>query len=359
MNEKNFRQEEKSHLTLIIIIVWHDCMNIIFVGRHEKSEDSVYVYIKRRRGDRLKQIDQASKMNTLSRNCLSILDLPDELLRAIFNKLDMVDVLYSMVNVNQWFDRLALDSVYTHHLDFVVKSSLKCYSSSVDHQIVDQICRKILPRIHYQIDKLTVEPFSMGRVLSTADYPELYSLSLLNFPAETLIPYLTGLLFENLNCFGKLLVFFNISGDSILARLLNSQITQLNVDTYVTISEISDENELNIFSMILSVGKHLSDLTFRQRLLKNNTTTSTFHLPTSFISSTLTKLNICVDTFDDCLYLLDGRLECLSTLVIDIRTTIDPPSTRDNTVSINVIIRFEQICLWNLLMILFPLEKNS
>ncbi|CAF1262621.1 unnamed protein product, partial [Rotaria sordida] len=37
---------------------------------------------------------------------------------------------------------------------------------------------------------------------------------------------------------------------------------------------------------------------------------------TNFISSTLTTLNINVDNFADCLYLLDGRLNCLSTLII-------------------------------------------
>ncbi|CAF4024620.1 unnamed protein product, partial [Rotaria sordida] len=37
---------------------------------------------------------------------------------------------------------------------------------------------------------------------------------------------------------------------------------------------------------------------------------------TNCISSTLTTLNINVDNFADCLYLLDGRLNCLSTLII-------------------------------------------
>jgi hypothetical protein len=42
-------------------------------------------------------------------NRLSILDLPDEMLLTIFNKLNMVDVLYSLVDVNERFDRLVLD----------------------------------------------------------------------------------------------------------------------------------------------------------------------------------------------------------------------------------------------------------
>jgi len=131
-------------------------------------------------------------MNIISNDYINILDLPDEMLRAIFNKLNMVDVFYSLVDVNQRFDRLALDSLYVRHLDFVVKPLLKHDCSSVDHQVLDQICRRILPRIHHKINKLTVEPSSMERVLGT-HYPQLHSLSLVNFRAETLLQHLTGL----------------------------------------------------------------------------------------------------------------------------------------------------------------------
>ncbi|CAF4743827.1 unnamed protein product [Rotaria sp. Silwood2] len=52
---------------------------------------------------------------------------------------------------------------------------------------------------------------------------------------------------------------------------------------------------------------------------------------TSCVSSTLTKLNISVHTFDDCLYLLDGRLDSLSILIINIREIFAPLSNIDNT----------------------------
>ncbi|CAF1537253.1 unnamed protein product [Rotaria sordida] len=52
---------------------------------------------------------------------------------------------------------------------------------------------------------------------------------------------------------------------------------------------------------------------------------------TSCVSSTLTKLNINVDTFDDCLYILDGRLDSLSVLIINIREISTPLSNIDNT----------------------------
>ncbi len=52
------------------------------------------------------------------------------------------------------------------------------------------------------------------------------------------------------------------------------------------------------------------------------------------MSSTLSTLKINVETFDDCLYLLDGRLDCLSTLIIHVQTILLTSSTIDNTVSI-------------------------
>jgi len=98
---------------------------------------------------------------------------------------------------------------------------------------------------------------------------------------------------------------------------------------------MSDENELNMFALILSIDKHLCDLTFSQYSINKKLFIPIFNLPTtSCVSSTLTKLTINVNSFDDCLYLLDGRLEYLSTLIIDIATITDSSSNKDNTVSI-------------------------
>ena len=73
---------------------------------------------------------------------MNILALPDEMLCAILNKLHMVDVFYSLVNVNERFDRLALDSLYVHHLDFVIKPIVKPYSSSIDKQVLEKFLQK-------------------------------------------------------------------------------------------------------------------------------------------------------------------------------------------------------------------------
>lgn len=134
-------------------------------------------------------------MSTLDKNDINILDLPDEILLAIINKLNMIDVLYSLVDVNQRLDRVILDPLYIHHLNLTVKSFFK-NNSSVDNQVLDRICQAILPRINSKISKITVDQHSMERILHAAVYPQLYSLSLVDFRQETLLPYLTGIFFN-------------------------------------------------------------------------------------------------------------------------------------------------------------------
>ncbi|CAF4791928.1 unnamed protein product [Rotaria socialis] len=82
-----------------------------------------------------------------------------------------------------------------------------------------------------------------------------------------------------------------------------------------------------MFALILSISKCLIDLTFTERIR-----ISFSNLPsTSCVFSTLTKLKINVNTFDDCLYLLDRCLQHLSILIIDIAEISDSSSNIDNT----------------------------
>jgi len=137
-------------------------------------------------------------MNNLNNNHLNILNLPNEILFIIFQKLNMVDVLYSLVDVNRQFERLALDSHYIRDLDMtniMTINSLYNQTSSIDAQVLSRICERILPRIDHQVRKLTVEEYSMKQIL-TANYSQLYSLSLINFQEEILYQYLTGIVFN-------------------------------------------------------------------------------------------------------------------------------------------------------------------
>lgn len=122
---------------------------------------------------------------------MNILDLPDEILQFIFNKLSTIDIFYSLINVNERFARIARDSLYVNHLDFSIKSSNHCDHSVYD-DILNQICSKVLPRINEKVTKLTVDQYSMKHIIDAVDYPQLHSLSLVQFQAELLSRLVTG-----------------------------------------------------------------------------------------------------------------------------------------------------------------------
>ncbi|CAF4559045.1 unnamed protein product, partial [Rotaria magnacalcarata] len=75
----------------------------------------------------------------MNSSTVHLLDLPDEMLIEIFNKLSTVDVLNSIWGVNQWLDRLARDARFTHSLDLTAEQSCdeRCSMSDV---ILDRLC---------------------------------------------------------------------------------------------------------------------------------------------------------------------------------------------------------------------------
>ena len=138
-------------------------------------------------------------MNNLSNNHLNILDLPDEIFFIILKELKTVDAFYSLADVHQRFHRLVLDSLYIRHLNMttiVNINSVYDQSSSInDFRNLPEICEKILPQIDHQVHKLIVEQDSIKQILCAAAYPQVYSLSLINFHEEILHQYLTGMKF--------------------------------------------------------------------------------------------------------------------------------------------------------------------
>ena len=130
-------------------------------------------------------------MDTLNNNSVNILDFPDEILLLILSKLRMIGTLYSLVNVDERFDRLALDPVCIRHVDLTTSSLPNC-NSLVYNEIFDRIRTRIFPQIHRQVTKLTIEPCSMKCILNTVDYPALTSLSLVDFQSDALFLRLLG-----------------------------------------------------------------------------------------------------------------------------------------------------------------------
>jgi hypothetical protein len=133
-------------------------------------------------------------MDTSSKNNVNIVDLPDEILLVIFNKLNGIDALYSLVDVNERFDRLVLNSLGIRTLD-MTKTVIKSYydrTFSLDNNFLEKICKQMLPQIRHQLNELIVEQNSMKHIFLTDTYPQLDSLSFINFEKEILFQYLTG-----------------------------------------------------------------------------------------------------------------------------------------------------------------------
>ena len=78
----------------------------------------------------------------LTKNDIHIMDLPNEMLLSIINRLNNIDTLYSLVNVNQRFKRLALNSLSFHGLDFTT-ASRRHPNPHEYYQLINRICVRI------------------------------------------------------------------------------------------------------------------------------------------------------------------------------------------------------------------------
>ncbi|CAF3944017.1 unnamed protein product [Rotaria sordida] len=219
----------------------------------------------------------------------------------------MVEVLYSLVDVNRRFDRLALDSLYINNLNMTDTMTINSFIEqpcSIDAEVISKISEKILPRIHSQVHKLTIEEFSIKPILLAVNYPQLYSLSLINFQEEMLYQHLTD--------------------DVILRDLLTKQITHLNIDIKKTIGQRT-KIVSKIFALILSLCKKLTVFNFCHMFPTRKCILPICYLPsTNCMSLTLVKLTITVSSLLDCLYLFDGCLDSLSTLIINVSYIFGP-----------------------------------
>ncbi|CAF1672233.1 unnamed protein product, partial [Adineta ricciae] len=232
---------------------------------------------------------------------MNILDLPNELLIIIFNKLNAVDSLYSLVDVNERFDEIVLEALHIQCLDTanMLKESSFDESAPVNQAILRKICEKILPRLHLQLNELVVDQNSLQHILFSNTYPQLSSLSLVNFQQKSLLRYLRD--------------------DSILRELLSEQITHLSIGFRFELAVEDLETSTNIFALILYLCQRLDSLSYCQ-LFSYQTIPVFIQISPSInvISSTLTALAINIKTFQCCLRILDGRFACLRTLRVHI-----------------------------------------
>ena len=132
-------------------------------------------------------------------------DLPDEILIIIFRKLSSSILFCSLIDVNQRFNRLVHDSIFTNRLNLVTftrqhmfkELSLgKILVSSLADRVLDRFCLHILPEIHEKVQWLCLEPFSMKRVLRGRDYPNLSALTLWNIEADDATNLFSGMIYS-------------------------------------------------------------------------------------------------------------------------------------------------------------------
>ena len=132
----------------------------------------------------------------MNQHNVHLLDLPNEILFIILKKLDNIDVLYSLLGINnQRLDIIAQEQIFTNILNFVSISQSTDEISSISDSILDRFCIDILPRIHKNVKSLILESVSMECILLAANYPNLTELKLFNFNKAIVSRYFTGKIF--------------------------------------------------------------------------------------------------------------------------------------------------------------------
>ena len=128
--------------------------------------------------------EKGQKKLNMNRHGAHLLDLPNEILLIILRKLNNLDVLYSLFDINnERLDVLVQEKIFSNTLDF----------GSIDnHSPIDRFCVDILPRIRDNVKYFILKPALMERILLATDYPNLTRLKIVNFKQETVLHYLTS-----------------------------------------------------------------------------------------------------------------------------------------------------------------------
>jgi len=125
----------------------------------------------------------------MGRSNVNLLDLPDEILLIILKKLNNINVLYSLLDINnEHLNSLAQQKIFSHILNFVSIDNV----SLIDQHKLDRFCIDILPKIHQNVECFILELVSMERILLAADYPNLTELKIFNFKQEVALNYFTS-----------------------------------------------------------------------------------------------------------------------------------------------------------------------
>ncbi|CAF5065611.1 unnamed protein product [Rotaria sp. Silwood1] len=230
-------------------------------------------------------------------SCIQLNDLPDEILIYIFKKLSNAEILYSLSGVNKRLNKIIHDSIFTNDLSLLMSTSDGLVYSLSD-LILDRFCSHILPKIHQKIQWLHLESLSMERILHVTNYPNLYGISLHNIQEKKAIDLFTN--------------------ETSIIRKLNNQLLSLTID--ISTNRTQDyltKNNAIIFNRIFTMFPNLQYLNFGRSSIYDERLSFGLRALT-VISTNLLELHVYLDSFFDCLYLLDGDFNQLHTLYVDL-----------------------------------------
>lgn len=243
---------------------------------------------------------------------VNFLSLPNEILLSILKNLNNIDVLYSLFGINnERLDLLVQTNIFTNNLNF---------ASITDLCLINRFYNDILPEIHHNVKFLTFDPSSMERILVLGDYPNLNELKILHFRQELVPNYFKSKRSICDNKHSILMFSWLILDESLFKSNFRRQITNLilvNDDNNDQIDSLKDYTR-NVYGYMLRCLENLKKFTVVQSSDWYPRLSFDDWLPNLFSSSTLTDLCIDVNNFDDCLYLLDGRLQQLTNLSVNV-----------------------------------------
>ncbi|CAF3537285.1 unnamed protein product [Rotaria socialis] len=263
----------------------------------------------------------------MTQHNVRILDLPDEILLLVLTKLDNIDVLYSLLGINnRRLDVIVQEKIFTDVLSFVSISNLTEEISPISALALNRFRNGILPRIHKNVKSFIVESDSFECILGAATYPNLTQLKIFNLNKAFISRYFMD--------------------DSPLQHIGKQQITDLILISNESNNEIEKiEYTKNVYATVFNFFKNLKHLSIVQSSIHDYPPLLLHNLsPMTFSSSTLTKLCININDFDDCLALLDGRLKDLTILTVQISSIHDFASTSHNMNDLPGLKSFSLIC---------------
>ena len=255
-------------------------------------------------------------MNSLNVN---IVDLPDEILLWIFKMINNIELLYSIMGINQRLDKAVSDASLTHSLD-LTKISCNDENNSSINEILVRFSTYILPRIRSNVVTLAVQSSMYHHIFRSITYPNLNKVTFDNIQLDMASQIFQSMLFYfALSTFDKSIRICIFSENSSFVRLYKRQISGLVVSFSNSVWKNKDPRIGQIYVGILSWFSNLQYLAldglvynpFGRRVLRGL-------FPNRCFSSLMTHLRVKIYNFDDCLCLIDGRLSQLHTLIVNV-----------------------------------------